>query len=163
MPRTNPDSEENIRRIDSAGRKAGSGGTHGFQVHFNRSQTNYTRLFSDAPCGGKEKARKLAREFREVLRDAIPKSKNGPSRVGPSRSNTGHMGVSITGATANASSGTLLVEATVRIAKGKPVNKKFHVRDLSELRSVIREAVAWREAILRERIAREQANAASEA
>ena len=32
QPRTNPDSEENIRRIDSLGRKAGSGGTHGFVV-----------------------------------------------------------------------------------------------------------------------------------
>ena len=157
MPRTNPDSEENIRRIDSIGRRAGSGGTHGFQVHFNRSRTNYTRLFSDAPSGGKEKARKFAREFREVLREAIPNSKNGPARVGPSRSNTGHMGVSITGATANSSSGTLLVEATVRIAKGKAVNKKFQVRDFAELRSVIRQAVAWREALLQERITREQA------
>ena len=157
LPRTNPDSEENIRRIDSVGRQKGSGGTHGFQVHFSRSGVHYTRLFSDALCGGKQKARKAAREFRELLRESIPKSKTSPSRSGPSRSNTGYMGVSITGGSATSAGDALIVGATVSVAKGKPVNKKFRVREFAELRAAILAAVAWRDALLKERMANELA------
>ena len=160
QPRTNPDSEENIRRIDSLGRKAGSGGTHGFQVHFNRAETHYTRLFSDGLAGGKEKARKAAKAFREILRDAIPKSKNGASRSGPARSNTGYMGVSITSDKSATASGALLVEATVRVEKGKSVNRKFRVREFNQLRSAIQEAVVWRESLLKQRAANERASKA---
>ena len=152
MPRTNPDSEENIRRIDSMRRKIKRGGTHGFQVHFNRAGVNYTRLVSDSLSGGKEQARELAREFREVLRSSIPTSLHGPSRSGPARSNTGHMGISISGAhtTTDTSSG-LMVQANVRVAKGQPKNKKFYVRDFQELRGAIQQAITWRKELLETR------------
>ena len=157
MPRTNPDSEENIRRIDSLRRKSKGGGTHGFQVHFNRSGVNYTRLISDSPSGGKEKARELAREFREVLRYSIPPTLNGPSRSGPAKSNTGHMGISVSGSSAMDDSAALMVQANVRVAKGKPMNKKFYIRNFQGLREAIQKAINWREEILQARAESESA------
>ena len=157
MLRTNPDSEENIRRIDSAGRTSKGGGTHGFQVHFNRSGVNYTRLVSDSPSGGKEKARELAREFREVMRSSIPQSLNGPSRLGPARSNTGYMGISISGLPTADNTSPLMVQANVRVAKGKPMNKKFYLRNFLELRAAIEQAIIWRDEILQARADRESA------
>ena len=157
MPRTNPDSEENIRRIDSSRRNGKGGGTHGFQAHFNRAGINYTRLVSDAQSGGKENARELAREFREVLRSSISPSLNGPMRSGPARSNTGHMGISISGLPSMNDTTTLVVQANVRVSKGKPMNKKFNVRDFQDLRDAIAKAIAWRNEILETRAASESA------
>ena len=157
MPRTNPDSEENIRRIDSSRRTGRGGGTHGFQVHFNRAGINYTRLVSDAPSGGKEKARERAREFREILRSAIPPTLNGPARSGPAQSNTGHMGISISGASSIDNTGPLMVQANVRIAKGKPLNKKFYLKDSLDLRAAIEKAIAWRNEALETRAVSERA------
>ena len=151
MPRTNPDSEENIRRIDSARRTNKGGGTHGFQVHFNRSGVNYTRLVSDSPTGGKENARELAREFREVLRSSIPPALNGPSRSGPARSNTGRMGVSVSGTPTADRSSALIVQANVRVAKGKAMNKKFNVQNFQGLSDAIQQAINWREQVLQAR------------
>ena len=53
--RSNPDSEQNIRRIDTKTRAKKQ--THGFQVHFLRGRETMTRLFSDSGYGGKEGAR----------------------------------------------------------------------------------------------------------
>lgn len=157
MPRTNPDSEENIRRIDSGRRNGKGGGTHGFQVHFNRAGVNYTRLVSDAQSGGKESARELARRFREVLRSSIPPTLNGPARSGPARSNTGHMGISISGLPFMNDATTLVIQANVRVSKGKPMNRKFNVRDYQDLRDAIAKAIAWRDDILETRAASESA------
>ena len=157
MPRTNPDSEENIRRIDSSRRNGKGGGTHGFQVHFNRAGINYTRLVSDAQSGGMENARELARDFREVLRSSIPTSLNGPARSGPARSNTGHMGISISGLLSMNDTTTLVVQANVRVSKGKSMNKKFNVRDFQDIRDAIARAIAWRNEILETRAASESA------
>lgn len=71
--RANPDSEANIRRIDSKARAAKQ--THGFQVHFLRGAQAVTRMFSDTIYGGKEQARRAARKFR---RDAMV---NLPGRI----------------------------------------------------------------------------------
>jgi hypothetical protein len=60
--RPNPDSEANIRRIDT--KKRAKKQTHGFQVHFLRGLTAVTKMFSDSIYGGKEAARRAARKFR---------------------------------------------------------------------------------------------------
>src|SRR6187397_1722263 len=60
--RPNPDSEANIRRIDTKARAKKQ--THGFQVHFLRGRETVTRLFSDSGYGGKEGARRAARKFK---------------------------------------------------------------------------------------------------
>jgi hypothetical protein len=68
--RANPDSEQNIRRIDTKPRAKKQ--THGFQVHFLRGGNTVTRLFSDNGYGGKEGARRAARKFRKSAMGELP-------------------------------------------------------------------------------------------
>jgi hypothetical protein len=68
--RVNPDSEANIRRIDSKPRASKQ--THGFQVHFLRGTTAVTRMFSDTVYGGKEGARRAARKFKRSAMAELP-------------------------------------------------------------------------------------------
>ncbi|PYL52040.1 MAG: hypothetical protein DMF29_11585 [Verrucomicrobia bacterium] len=62
--RSNPDSEPNIRRIDTKARAKKQ--THGFQVHLLRGKNAVTRMFSDSLHGGKEGARRAARKFKRT-------------------------------------------------------------------------------------------------
>lgn len=68
--RANPDSEPNIRRIDS--KKRAKKQTHGFQVHFLRGREVVTRMFSDTIYGGKESARRAARKFKRSTMAELP-------------------------------------------------------------------------------------------
>ncbi len=68
--RANPDSEENIRRIDTKPRAKKQ--THGFQVHVLRGRETVTRLFSDNGYGGKEGARRAARKFKRAAMSDLP-------------------------------------------------------------------------------------------
>src|SRR2546430_2179159 len=68
--RANPDSEQNIRRIDTKARAKKQ--THGFQVHFLRGGDTVTRLFSDNGHGGKEGARRAARKFKKSAMGNLP-------------------------------------------------------------------------------------------
>ena len=68
--RANPESEQNIRRIDTKARAKKQ--THGFQVHFLRRGETITRLFSDSGYGGKEGARRAARRFRNAEMGKLP-------------------------------------------------------------------------------------------
>lgn len=71
MPkRSNPDSEANIRRIDT--KPQANKQTHGFQVHVVRRSETVTRMFSDQMHGGKEGARRAARKFRRELLGSSP-------------------------------------------------------------------------------------------
>ena len=66
--RANPDSEANIRRIDTKAKAKKQ--THGFQVHLLRGAQSISKLFSDNAYGGKEGARRAARKFkREAITD----------------------------------------------------------------------------------------------
>ena len=68
--RPNPDSEENIRRIDTKVRAKKQ--THGFQVHFLRGNEVVTKMFSDSICGGKEAARRAARKLKRAVIRRLP-------------------------------------------------------------------------------------------
>ena len=68
--RANPDSEANIRRIDS--KPKASKQTHGFQVHFLRGDDAVTKMFSDTVYGGKESARRAARKFKRSSMSDLP-------------------------------------------------------------------------------------------
>ena len=68
--RSNPDSEQNIKRIDTKPRAKKQ--THGFQVHFVRGASTGTKMFSDAVYGGKESARKAARKYRREAMGDLP-------------------------------------------------------------------------------------------
>jgi len=82
--RANPDSEANIRRIDSKARAKKQ--THGFQVHFLRGREAVTRMFSDSVFGGKESARRAARKFkREVMKDLPERIFRGPISAAKAR------------------------------------------------------------------------------
>lgn len=82
--RANPDSEANIRRIDSKPRAKKQ--THGFQVHFLRGSQAVTRMFSDTVYGGKESARKAARKFKkDSMRDLPERVFRGPLGAEPAR------------------------------------------------------------------------------
>jgi hypothetical protein len=69
--RSNPDSEPNIRRIDTKARAKKQ--THGFQVHFLRGVNAVTRMFSDSLFGGKEGARRAARKYKRSAMARAPK------------------------------------------------------------------------------------------
>jgi len=73
--RPNPDSEENIRRIDTRARAKKQ--THGFQVHFLRGTSVLTRMFSDTLYGGREGARRAARKFKRTALRRLAKRKVG--------------------------------------------------------------------------------------
>lgn len=78
--RANPDSEQNIRRIDTKPRAKKQ--THGFQVHFLRRGETVTRLFSDSGYGGKEGARRAARKFKRTAMSDLPaRAFRGPPRA----------------------------------------------------------------------------------
>jgi hypothetical protein len=62
MRRPNPQSEANIRRIDT--KKRAKKQTHGFQVHFIRGTQAVTKMFSDTVYGGKQAALRAARKFK---------------------------------------------------------------------------------------------------
>lgn len=76
--RPNPDSEENIRRIDTKARATKQ--THGFQVHFLRGKQTVTKMFSDSLYGGKEGARRAARKFKRTVMRKLPKKRLGRPR-----------------------------------------------------------------------------------
>jgi len=116
--RANPDSEANIRRIDSKSRAAKQ--THGFQVHFLRGNQAVTRMFSDTIHGGKEQARRAARKFkREAMVDLPGRIFRGP--VGAMKTKSGK--------SASAKSGGSKVGA-----KGKSSAKKSRVRSAARRR-----------------------------
>jgi hypothetical protein len=89
--RPNPQSESNIRRIDTKARAKKQ--THGFQVHFLRGTSAVTKMFSDSIYGGKEAARRAARKFKKsalarALRGAVTskkKTKTKPRRGKPAK------------------------------------------------------------------------------
>jgi len=72
--RPNPDSEENIRRIDTKARAKKQ--THGFQVHFLRGERVVTKMFSDSVHGGKNAARRAARKFKRTMLRRLPRRKS---------------------------------------------------------------------------------------
>jgi hypothetical protein len=72
--RPNPDSEPNIRRIDTKARAKKQ--THGFQVHFLRGKTAVTKMFSDSVYGGKETARRAARNFKRTAMGRVSKARS---------------------------------------------------------------------------------------
>jgi hypothetical protein len=76
--RPNPDSEPNIRRIDTKARAKKQ--THGFQVHFLRGNNAVTKMFSDSVYGGKESARRAARTFRNKAMGRAGKAKSTARR-----------------------------------------------------------------------------------
>jgi hypothetical protein len=84
--RPNPQSEANIRRIDTKTRAKKQ--THGFQVHFLCGTTAVTKMFSDSIYGGKEAARRAARKFKRGALTKLAKRIIGGGKKKPRRRKT---------------------------------------------------------------------------
>jgi hypothetical protein len=87
MRRPNPQSEQNIRRIDTKARAKKQ--THGFQVHFIRGTQAVTKMFSDSVYGGKEAARRAARKFKRSAMAGLSRAGATSSRKTRSRKRVG--------------------------------------------------------------------------
>ncbi|MGI8820029.1 MAG: hypothetical protein ACR2ID_04035 [Chthoniobacterales bacterium] len=107
--RSNPDSEANIRRIDSKPKAKKQ--THGFQVHFLRGASAVTKMFSDTIHGGKENARRAARKFKRAAMANLPARlfsgiPNSAAKKARSRKSSGGAKKSSAGAKKKSSAGT---------------------------------------------------------
>lgn len=144
--RSNPDSEEHIRRIDT-GSKA-KGFTRGFQVHFSREGRLWTKFFSDTKCGGKEKARRAARKFRDSLAETLPETQ---ARA-PLRENA--TGYSLRTRKNRDGSVTQYISASVVTTGGKSVRKAFRIN--GDTASAVKIALDWRVAMALRRLRSER-------
>ena len=82
----------NISRIDIAGGKNAKG-THGYQVRLMRDGEATSKFFSDSAHGGKAKALKSARTFRDSLVKKLGPADTGPHDLPSSRNTSGIVGV----------------------------------------------------------------------
>ncbi len=140
----NNQSTQNIKRIDSEK-------THGWQVHVCRNGVLRTKLFSDRVHGGKRPAKTEAIRFRDQLRaemtqDITPTWQNER----PSKTNTGHLGVSYTEAHRGNGNVKGYISVTARVSKGRAVNRKFSI-DKVGYDKALAQAVAWRKDQLNKR------------
>ena len=140
----NPDSELNIRRIDSPK-------VHGFQFHVKRQALKITRLFSDSVAGGKEQARESARAFRDTIVPKLPDPLYAQS-TGAARDNsrTKILGVSISEYPNADGTSRLYVQTTARNPiTNQSVNKRIRISAIDELGDAIQLLREWRDGLAR--------------
>ena len=148
----NKDSVKNIKRIDSTK-------THGWQVHVRRGGELRTKLFSDRVHGGKTKALKAAKAYRDDLLDDMAHLAKPLWKIDRTpKTNTGELGCSKTEYTNRSGKTRTVITVTVRESLGKPVNRKFSVDKLG-YDEALKKAVAWRKRVLRARDKAEKAAA----
>lgn len=142
-------SVKNIKRIDSTK-------THGWQVHVRRGGVLKTKLFSDRMHGGKKAALEAAKVHRDELLESMAKLAKPLWKIKRTpRTNTGHLGVSLTEYTNKSGKRRKVITVTARESLGKAVNRKFSVDKLGYEKAV-KSAVAWRNKVLRDRGAAEK-------
>ncbi len=148
----NPESEPNIRRIDS--RPKAKRHTHGFQVHFDRQDETFTKLFSDSVCGRQEVARAEARKFKTRLESKLPPRELFVHAT-DKRSKLGKVGFSFRQRKNKDGSITRYISASARIKKGKAMNTQIRIEN-DDIESALKKAVKWRKKILRIRMENEK-------
>jgi len=140
---------KNIKRIDSTK-------THGWQVHVRRGGVLKTKLYSDRMHGGKKNALEEAKAHRDELLASMAKLAKPLWKIKRTpRTNTGHLGVSLTEYTNKSGKRRKVITVTARQALGKAVNRKFSVDKLGYEKAV-KSAVAWRSKVLKERASDEK-------
>jgi hypothetical protein len=151
--RSNPLSERNIKRIDT---KPGSvKQTHGFQVCISKNGALHTKHFSDSVCGGTKNALKAARSYRDqFLADMPPLEASRIAHTANVKNKSGHVGISYRSYKTTKGKKVNLLTASVRAEKGRTVSKVFRYTK-EDHGSVLQEALAYREAILAQRLKRE--------
>jgi hypothetical protein len=151
--RSNPLSERNIKRIDT--RPDAAKQTHGFQVCISRNGKLHTKHFSDSLFGGLKGALKAARAYRDQVLAEMPEIE--ASRIAHShnaKNKSGHVGISYR-KTKNAKGRIVRhIAVSVRAERGKTVSRVYaYTKDTHD--QVLAEAIAFREEMLRQRLARE--------
>ncbi len=145
----NRQSIKNIKRIDSPK-------THGWQVHVRRGGVLKTKLFSDRVHSGKKPALEAAKEYRDgLLKEMADLAKPLWKIKRTPRTNTGHLGVSLTEYENKSGKKRRVITVTARQELGKAVNRKFSVDKLGYEKAV-KKAVAWRNSVLKDRAKREK-------
>lgn len=92
MPASKPN--RNITRIDI--NLDGKAGTHGYEVRFMRRNQKIEKFFGDKAYGGKRKALKSAREYRDQLeRDYPSYSRQEIAQLKSKRNSSGIVGVQL--------------------------------------------------------------------
>jgi hypothetical protein len=122
--RSNPDSEANIRRIDSKPKAKKQ--THGFQVHFLRGGSSVTKMFSDKIYGGKESARRAARKFKRTAMSDLPERVfSGPTKqTGGSKKSTAAKGKSASAKKTAGSKSSARGGASAKKSSSKKTNSR---------------------------------------
>lgn len=151
--RSNPLSERNIKRIDT--RPDAAKQTHGFQVCISRHGKLHTKHFSDSLFGGQKGSLKAARAYRDQMLAEMPEIE--ASRIAHShnaKNKSGHVGISYR-KTKNAKGRIVRhIAVSVRAERGKTVSRVYaYTKETHD--QVLAEAIAFREEMLRQRLARE--------
>lgn len=151
--RSNPLSERNIKRIDT--RPDAAKQTHGFQVCISRHGKLHTKHFSDSLFGGLKGSLKAARAYRDQMLAEMPEIE--ASRIAHShnaKNKSGHVGISYR-KTKNAKGRIVRhIAVSVRAERGKTVSRVYaYTKETHD--QVLAEAIAFREEMLRQRLARE--------
>lgn len=151
--RSNPLSERNIKRIDT--RPDAAKQTHGFQVCISRHGKLHTKHFSDSLFGGLKGSLKAARTYRDQMLAEMPEIE--ASRIAHShnaKNKSGHVGISYR-KTKNAKGRIVRhIAVSVRAERGKTVSRVYaYTKETHD--EVLAEAIAFREEMLRQRLARE--------
>lgn len=143
--RTNPESLENIKRIDGVR-------THGFQVYIQRQKKVHTKLFSDSVFASKARAREAAILYRDFMLDRLPPSFTELGIQPTPRSNTGLTGISFTFGRSSSTKSKKLpcFSVSVRPEMGKTLNRHIYLTDKS-YKEGLKEAIKLRNTILAER------------
>ncbi|MDA7672849.1 hypothetical protein N8615_00480 [Verrucomicrobiales bacterium] len=145
----NRQSIKNIKRIDSPK-------THGWQVHVRRGGVLKTKLFSDRIHSGKKEALEAAKTYRDGLLEEMADLARPLWKIKrTSRTNTGHLGVSLTKYENQSGKKRKVITVTAREELGKAVNRKFSVDKLGYEKAV-KKAVSWRGKVLKDRAKREK-------
>lgn len=149
-PRTNPLSEQNIKRIDT--RPGSPKQTHGFQVYICRQGKVYTKHFSDRAMGGQKKALKAARAYRdELLAKLPPQELIRVSHTRNARNTSGHVGISYRERKNVKGDVARYICVSVRPEPGHGVNRSFRYTK-ADHDDVLAKALAFRETVLARRL-----------
>ena len=149
-PRTNPLSEQNIKRIDT--RPGSPKQTHGFQVYICRQGTVHTKHFSDRAMGGQKKALKAARDYRDALLEKLPPQELiRISHTRNARNTSGHVGVSFRERANLKGDLVRYICVSVRPERGKGINRSFRYTKSTKA-EVLAEALAFRESVIARRL-----------
>lgn len=151
--RSNPLSERNIKRIDT--RPDAAKQTHGFQVCISRDGGLHTKHFSDSLFGGIKGSIKAARAYRDtMLADMPPLEASRIAHTTNKKNKSGHVGISYRKYKTSKGKLTRLIAVSVRAEKGRTVSKVYrYTKETHD--AILKEAIAFREKMLMDRLKRE--------